>query len=226
MTQDVEVLRMWIRIVLCIAALGSTSFPVLYLFSPWRSSPIGRLFMLQAVSFAVAMDLSLLFVFWRPESILVRFWINAIVLTAIAMSTILLTVTVARRQHRLGRLPKMLFTNSVYNKLKFVVQVLLPALATLYFTLSEIWNFPNTAGVMATLTGIAGFLGVLLRMSTKTFNESDHPLGKFDGTIVVTPGEEGATYKWSADPTALTEKDQVLLKITHAPEGSQGIHAL
>lgn len=217
MTQDVEVLRMWIRIVLCIAALGSTSFPVLYAFSPWRSSPLGRLFMLQAVSFAAAMDLSLMFSFWRPTNLVVIFWIDALVLTAIAASTILLTITVGLRQHRLGRLPKMLFTNSVYNKLKFVVQILLPALATLYFSLGEIWQLPNTSTIMATLTAIAGFLGVLLRMSTKTFNESDHPLGKFDGTIVVTPGEEGATYKWSADPVALTEKDQVLLKIEHAP---------
>ena len=111
----------------------------------------------------------------------------------------------------------MLFTNGVYNKLKFVVQILLPAFATLYFTLSEVWHFPNTSTVMATFTAIAAFLGVLLKMSTTTYNESDHPLGKFDGTIEVTPGEEGDTYKWSADPVALENKHQVLLKIEHAP---------
>lgn len=43
--------------------------------------------MLQALSFAAAIDLTALFAFWTPKSILVLFWVNAIVFTGISIST-------------------------------------------------------------------------------------------------------------------------------------------
>jgi hypothetical protein len=91
MTDDIEVLRMWIRVVLIIAAVCTTSVPVLFAFTPWRSRLIGKLFMTQAISFAVAMDLSALFSIWQPKNILVVFWVDAVVLSAIAISTFLFT---------------------------------------------------------------------------------------------------------------------------------------
>lgn len=91
MTHDINVLRAWIRIVLIVAAICTTAVPLLYSFSPWRSRRLGQLFMLQAVSFAVAIDLSLLFSYWRPktteDNILLLFWVDASVLTMIAIST-------------------------------------------------------------------------------------------------------------------------------------------
>lgn len=92
MPEDIETLRLWIRIVLIITAICTTSVPVLYAFSPWRSRLFGRLFMLQAISFAVAMDLSVLLSFWQPKNILIIFWINAIILSGIAASTAALAV--------------------------------------------------------------------------------------------------------------------------------------
>ena len=55
--------------------------------------------MLQAVSFAVAMDLSTLFAFWTPSNILVVFWVDVVFLTAIAVSTMLFTVFMARIEY-------------------------------------------------------------------------------------------------------------------------------
>lgn len=91
MTHDLEVLRAWIRIVTVITALAVTSFPILYSFTPWRTRPVGRILMLQGISFAVAIDLSTIFSFWRPSNILVLFWANAFILTIIAISTSSLT---------------------------------------------------------------------------------------------------------------------------------------
>lgn len=87
MTHDVNILRQWILVCLIIAAIGTTTVPILYAFFPWRSRRLGQMFMLQAISFAAAIDLTALFAFWNPKNELVLFWVNAIVLTGIAIST-------------------------------------------------------------------------------------------------------------------------------------------
>jgi hypothetical protein len=104
--EDVETLRFWIRVMCVVASIGTTAVPILYAFSPWRTRLFGRLFMLQALSFAAAIDLTTLFAFWQPKNILVVFWIDVIVLTAIAVSTSLLTLMmwlVPRREKRKQR---------------------------------------------------------------------------------------------------------------------------
>lgn len=99
MTHDVEVLMEWIRVATIIAAVCTTSVPVIYSFSPWYESILGRLFMLKAVSFALAMDLTVLFMLWKPSNILVVFWTDAVVLTLIAGSTASLAILIWRMNH-------------------------------------------------------------------------------------------------------------------------------
>lgn len=91
MTRDIETLTRIVQVCLFIAAFCSTSFPLLYSFFPWRSTKLGRLLMLQSVSFALALDCTLLFQFWFPEDILIIFWINALVFILIAVATASLT---------------------------------------------------------------------------------------------------------------------------------------
>ena len=90
MSDDIEMLRFWIRIVVVIATLCTTALPILYSFSPWRTHALGRLFMMMAVSFEATMILSCVFMFWKPD-VRVVFWVDAIALTAIAISTSRLT---------------------------------------------------------------------------------------------------------------------------------------
>ena len=52
-----------------------------------------------------------------------------------------------------------------YNVLKWVVMVVLPALATLWFALGKIWGFPYLAEVEGTIVAIDAFLGTLLGIS-------------------------------------------------------------
>ena len=60
----------------------------------------------------------------------------------------------------------MKMTNKVYDILKWIAQILLPAIATLYFALAKIWNFPCPAEVVGTISAIDMFLGGVLGIST------------------------------------------------------------
>lgn len=62
-------------------------------------------------------------------------------------------------------------SNKVYNILKYVAQIGLPALATLYFALSGIWGLPFGEQIVGTITAIDTFLGVLLGLSTIQYNK-------------------------------------------------------
>lgn len=64
-------------------------------------------------------------------------------------------------------------TNKTYDVLKFVTQIFLPALGTLYFALSEIWGFPYGPEVVGTITCVVTFLGVTLGVSTAQYNKQD-----------------------------------------------------
>ncbi len=66
----------------------------------------------------------------------------------------------------------MKINNKVYTVLKWVTMIALPAIGTLYFTLSGIWGFPYAEQVIGTITAISTFLGVLLGISTSQYNKS------------------------------------------------------
>lgn len=62
-------------------------------------------------------------------------------------------------------------SNKVYDVLKWIAQILLPALGALYFALSEIWGFPYAAEIVGTIAAVDTFLGVLLGISTAQYNK-------------------------------------------------------
>lgn len=63
-------------------------------------------------------------------------------------------------------------SNKVYDILKFIALVLLPALGTLYFALAGIWGFPYAEQIVGTITAIDTFLGVVLGISTSAYNKA------------------------------------------------------
>ena len=65
----------------------------------------------------------------------------------------------------------MIFNDKVYNILKWVCMVALPAIATLWFTLGKIWGFPYLAEVEGTIIAIDTFLGALIGISTIQYNK-------------------------------------------------------
>ena len=97
---DLEALRLWVRVCLVVAAIWTTAFPILYLFSPWRLTGLGKVLMLQGIAFALAMDLTAAFNFWMPiHRMKLAYIIDALVLTFIAASTGALTVMLWKIQH-------------------------------------------------------------------------------------------------------------------------------
>ena len=65
----------------------------------------------------------------------------------------------------------MLMENKVYDVLKWIAQILLPALGTLYFALAQIWGFPYAEQIVGTITALDAFLGVLLGISTYQYRK-------------------------------------------------------
>lgn len=60
-------------------------------------------------------------------------------------------------------------SNNTYDVLKYIAQVILPALGTLYFALAGIWNLPYAEQVVGTITAIDTFLGVILKISSNQY---------------------------------------------------------
>ena len=67
----------------------------------------------------------------------------------------------------------MKMSNKVYDVLKWIAQVVLPAIATLYFALAGIWGWPYGEQVVGTITAVDTCLGVLLGISTAQYNKAN-----------------------------------------------------
>lgn len=65
----------------------------------------------------------------------------------------------------------MKLSNKTYDILKWIAQYLLPAAGTLYFSISQIWGLPCGEQVVGTITALDTFLGVLLGLSSNTYNK-------------------------------------------------------
>ena len=63
-------------------------------------------------------------------------------------------------------------SNALYDKLKFIAQVVLPAAGTLYAALAGIWGLPYAEQIVGTIVAVDTFLGVLLKISTYQYTKS------------------------------------------------------
>ena len=62
-------------------------------------------------------------------------------------------------------------SDKVYNVLKYIAMIALPAIGTLYFALAGIWGLPYAEQMVGTITAVDTFLGVLLGVSTAQYNK-------------------------------------------------------
>ena len=65
----------------------------------------------------------------------------------------------------------MKLPNKVYDVLKWIVMICIPALTTAYVGLSAIWGFPYATEVAKTSAVICTLLGALLGISTAEYNK-------------------------------------------------------
>lgn len=69
----------------------------------------------------------------------------------------------------------MSMSNKVYDILKYIAQIVLPALGALYFGLAKIWGFPYGTEIVGTIAVVDTFLGAILKISTDQYNASQPP---------------------------------------------------
>lgn len=63
--------------------------------------------------------------------------------------------------------------DSVYNILKWICLIALPAMAVFYFTIAKIWGLPYEAEIPATINAIAVFIGALIGISHLNINKEE-----------------------------------------------------
>lgn len=86
---------------------------------------------------------------------------------------------------------KPLLGDRAYDILKQVTLILLPAVGALYVSLAQIWNFPNGEKVAGTVAALGMCIGVLLKISTTSYNKSD---AKYAGEIDVVEDDDRTLY--------------------------------
>ena len=62
-------------------------------------------------------------------------------------------------------------SNNTYDVLKKIAQIWIPAIATLYFALAQIWQWPYSEQIVGSLTALDAFLGAVLGISTMIYNK-------------------------------------------------------
>lgn len=109
-----------------------------------------------------------------------------------------------------------LLSNKAYDALKFVALVFLPAAGALYFGLSQIWGFPNGEEVVGTITLLDVFLGSILKLSNRQYNNSED---KFDGALVVDttdPEKDVYSFEPSGDLDSLKDREVLTFRVKRA----------
>ena len=68
---------------------------------------------------------------------------------------------------------KIQLNNHVYDVIKWVCLIALPALGVLYAALAGLWGWPYTKEVVGTLAAVETFFGALLGISTAQYYKGD-----------------------------------------------------
>lgn len=62
-------------------------------------------------------------------------------------------------------------SNKVYDVLKFIAQIVLPALATFYVTVAGLWQLPYPKEISGTVMAFDTFLGAILMISSAQYKK-------------------------------------------------------
>lgn len=60
-------------------------------------------------------------------------------------------------------------SNKMYDILKYIAQIVLPAIGTLYFAIAQLWGLPYAEQIVGTIMAVDTFLGALLGISTARY---------------------------------------------------------
>jgi hypothetical protein len=109
-----------------------------------------------------------------------------------------------------------MITGKMYNWLKFLALVVLPALGTLYVALAALWGLPSAQAVSGTILAVDTFLGALLQISSANYNSSTA-----QGTLAVHETDDKKIFQLELDGDPekdLEGRDRVVLKVRKTTE--------
>lgn len=100
----------------------------------------------------------------------------------------------------------------LYEKVKWLVLIVMPALMTLYFTIDQILGLAHTDEVMGISSAVMTFLGVVLGISTNTFRNSPN---RYAGETFLAPTDDGwkRVFNVTADEIDPKQKELVFKSI-------------
>lgn len=81
-----------------------------------------------------------------------------------------------------------MLNDKVYDVLKWITLIVLPACGSLYFGLSGIWGFPHGEEIVGSISVICLFLGSILGISTGQYNALPYD---YDGQLELTQDAGG-----------------------------------
>lgn len=62
-------------------------------------------------------------------------------------------------------------SNKMYDILKWIAQIVLPAIATFYVTIASLWNLPFPEEISGTVMAIDTLLGAMLMISSENYKK-------------------------------------------------------
>lgn len=64
-------------------------------------------------------------------------------------------------------------SNKVFDVVRLIGELILPALATLYAALGAIWGWPYIEAIVGTLAAITAFIGAIVNGLRKAYNKKE-----------------------------------------------------
>jgi len=107
----------------------------------------------------------------------------------------------------------MILKGKVYDVLKALAQIWIPAAGTLYFALAQIWHLPDAEQVTGTVVAVDTFLGVVLQISSSSYKNSDV---KYDGSMDILQKPDGTktiSLSLNTDPAQFENMPEVLFRV-------------
>lgn len=104
----------------------------------------------------------------------------------------------------------MKLSNKIYDILKWLSLVLLPAISVLYATLSPVWGLENVEPVVVTINAIGLFIGAVIGVSSNAYAKT-----RYDGVLNVLQNGAKKTFDLALDhpPEKLEGQKEVIFKI-------------
>jgi hypothetical protein len=113
-------------------------------------------------------------------------------------------------------------SNKLYDVLKFLAQIALPAVGTLYVTLAALWDLPKPQEVLGTILAIDTFLGILLGLQSAAYNKGVISAGNMNVTALDNGGKN-FSLDLDHEPEELEDATEVRFRVKKQRKKPRGV---